>query len=117
MSPSVLIVDDHAGFRTSARRLLEADGYVVVGEAADAAGALEASPTLAPDLVLLDVALPDLDGFEVARRLTAAGDGPDVILTSTRDWSEVGALVTGCGARGFVSKDDLSGAALAALSR
>jgi len=112
---SVLIVDDHPTFRASARRLLEAEGYVVVGEAGDGVGGLAAAGVLAPDLVLLDVALPDLDGFEVARRLTAAPGAPAVVLTSSRDWSEIGDLVARSGARGFVSKDDLSGAVLAAL--
>jgi DNA-binding NarL/FixJ family response regulator len=111
---TVLIVDDHPSFRASARRLLEADGYVVVGEAADGTAALAAVDDLAPEVVLLDVALPDLDGFEVARRLSGA-DGPAVVLTSSRDWASVGDLVRDSGARGFVAKDDLSGAAIAAL--
>jgi DNA-binding NarL/FixJ family response regulator len=111
---TVLIVDDHPSFRASARRLLEAEGYRVVGEAPDGTSALERVQELAPDLVLLDVALPDLDGFEVARRLTAEGDLA-VVLTSSRDWSSIGTLVADSGARGFVPKDDLSGAALAAL--
>jgi DNA-binding NarL/FixJ family response regulator len=111
---TVLIVDDHPSFRASARRLLEAEGYVVVGEAPDGAAALREAAALAPDLVLLDVALPDLDGFEVARRLTAGG-GPAVVLTSSRDWASIGTLVADSGARGFVPKDDLSAAALAAL--
>ena len=115
MPRTVLIVDDHPSFRASARRLLEADGYTVVGEAGDGAEALAAAGELAPELVLLDVALPDLDGFEVARRLTADGGGPVVVLTSSRDWSEQAGLVTASGARGFVAKAELSGAALSAL--
>jgi DNA-binding NarL/FixJ family response regulator len=111
---TVLIVDDHPSFRASARRLLEAEGYQVVGEAPDGESAIASAAALAPDLVLLDVALPDLDGFEVARRLTAHGDLA-VVLTSSRDWSAIGSLVADSGARGFVAKDDLSGAALAAL--
>jgi DNA-binding NarL/FixJ family response regulator len=112
---TVLIVDDHPSFRASARRLLEAEGYAVVGEAADGADALARADELVPDVVLLDVALPDLDGFEVSRRLTRGHGGPAVVLTSSRDWSAAGTLVADCGARGFVPKDDLSGAAIAAL--
>jgi DNA-binding NarL/FixJ family response regulator len=114
VAATVLIVDDHPSFRASARRLLEAEGYRVVGEATDGASALSAVAALAPDVVLLDVALPDLDGFEVARRLSGP-DGPAVVLTSSRDWAAIGTLVADSGARGFVAKDDLSGAALAAL--
>jgi DNA-binding NarL/FixJ family response regulator len=114
VAATVLIVDDHPSFRASARRLLEAEGYRVVGEAPDGASALSAVAALAPDVVLLDVALPDLDGFEVARRLSGP-DGPAVVLTSSRDWAAIGTLVADSGARGFVAKDDLSGAALAAL--
>jgi DNA-binding NarL/FixJ family response regulator len=111
----VLIVDDHPSFRTSARRLLEAEGFAVVGEAGDGAAALARVAELAPELVLLDVQLPDASGFEVARRLTAAPGGPAVVLTSSRDWSDDDRLVLDSGARGFVPKDDLSGAALCAL--
>ena len=114
-APRVLIVDDHPTFRASARRLLEAEGFVVVGEAADGEAALAAAAALDPDLVLIDVQLPGLDGFETARRLTAAPGAPAVVLTSSRDWSEHGGLVLGSGARGFVSKADLCGAALTAL--
>jgi DNA-binding NarL/FixJ family response regulator len=115
MTCRVLIVDDHPSFRASARRLLEAEGFAVVGEAGDAAEALARAAELDPELILLDVQLPDLDGFEVARRLTAVPGAPAVVLTSSRDWSEHGGLVLDSGARGFVTKDDLSGAALCAL--
>jgi two-component system response regulator EvgA len=110
---SVLIVDDHARFRARARRLLESEGYVVVGEAEDGASGLAAAKELAPDLVLLDVHLPDGDGFELAARF-ANGDGtPIVVLTSSLDASDVASLLPGSGARGFVPKDQLSGSALA----
>ena len=112
---TVLIVDDHPSFRATARALLEAEGFDVVGEAKDGAQALSAVPQLEPDVVLLDVQLPDTDGFAVAAHLTAGGDGPAVILTSSRDGSDFGPLVADCGARGFVPKAELSGAALAAL--
>ena len=115
MTVSVLIVDDHGGFRRRARRLLEAEGFAVIGEAADGAMGLRAARELAPDLVLLDVNLPDTDGFAVAQELTAQPGAPAVVITSTRDAADVGDLVRACGARGFVSKAELSGAALAAL--
>jgi len=113
--PSVLIVDDHATFRATARQLLEAEGYEVVGEAGDGASALEAVVRLRPDVVLLDVQLPDMDGFEVSRCLCGNGDSPKVVLTSSRDVSEFGDLVRGCGSRGFIPKAELSGGRLAAL--
>jgi DNA-binding NarL/FixJ family response regulator len=114
---SVLIVDDHATFRRVARTVLEEAGYLVIGEAADGESALKAAAELAPALVLLDVQLPDLDGFEVAARLTASPDGPAVVLVSSRDAAEYGSLIDECGARGFLPKDELSGASLEALLR
>jgi DNA-binding NarL/FixJ family response regulator len=112
---SILIVDDHAEFRARARELLEAEGFEVVGEAADGGSALEAARALDADVVLLDIRLPDLDGFEVAARLTSDADGPAVVLVSSRDAADFGPLVAKCGARGFIAKADLSGAALLAL--
>jgi DNA-binding NarL/FixJ family response regulator len=119
MPVTVLIVDDHAGFRSTARALLEAEGYEVVGEAEDGASALAAVAELHPEVVLLDVQLPDHDGFKVASCLVRGGNGrrPTVVLTSSRDGSDFGPLVQQCGARGFVPKGELSGAALAALLR
>ena len=115
MPTTVLIVDDHPSFRTSARRLLEADGFAVVGEAVDAASAIAAARRLAPDVVLLDVHLPDGDGFAVAAQLTANAGGPAVVITSSHAGSDYGPLVAGSGARGFVPKAELSGEALEAL--
>ena len=114
---TVLIVDDHPTFRATARAVLEAEGFDVVGEAADGAAALEAVRSLRPDVVLLDVQLPDTDGFEVAARMTANGVGPAVVLTSSRDAADFGPLVFQSGARGFVPKAELCGAAIAALLR
>jgi DNA-binding NarL/FixJ family response regulator len=111
---TVLIVDDHAAFRRSARRLLEAEGYEVIGEAEDGRSALSEAESLEPDVVLLDVFLPDLDGFEVASELTRRGLWV-VVLTSSRDGRDFGPLVAESGARGFIPKTELSGAALAAL--
>jgi DNA-binding NarL/FixJ family response regulator len=115
MATSVLIVDDHPSFRLSARRMLEADGYTVIGEAEDGEAALEAVRELDPDLVLLDVQLPDLDGFEVAARLRAAGGRPAIVLTSTRESSDFGEEISASPARGFVTKGELSGETIAAL--
>ena len=113
---TVLIVDDHPSFRATARALLEAEGYDVVGEADDGASAIAAAEALHPELVLLDVQLPDFDGFEVARRLaTMNGGSPAVILTSSRDAADFGPLVEQSGARGFVPKAELSGPVLSAL--
>lgn len=114
MGTRVLIVDDHQPFRAVARELLERAGYVVSGEAADAAEALDAVAADAPDAVLLDVQLPDRDGFAVATEL-AAGDGPAVILISSRQADDYGRRVEACGARGFISKSKLSAAAFAEL--
>ena len=111
----VLIVDDHPTFRACARALLEAEGFEVVGEADDCASALRSAGELHPEVVLLDVQLPDGAGFGVASSLTEGKDGPAVVLVSSRDRADYGPLVEGCGACGFVAKDELSGSALAAL--
>jgi DNA-binding NarL/FixJ family response regulator len=112
---TVLIVDDHPSFRATARLLLESDGWTVVGEAADGTAGIEAARALRPDLVLLDVNLPDLDGFAVAKALTNGGGGPAIVLVSSRDARDFGPLVQRCGARGFVAKAELSGDALREL--
>jgi DNA-binding NarL/FixJ family response regulator len=115
MERTVLIVDDHPGFRASARALLEADGYVVAGEAADGAEAVAAAGALQPEIVLLDVALPDLDGFAVAVLLAALGRPPQVILVSSRERSVYGRRIDAAPVRGFLPKRALSGAAIREL--
>src|SRR4051812_6822407 len=108
MSMTILIVDDHASFRTAARRLLEHYGYRVVGEAPDGESALTAVRELRPDVVLLDVQMPGIDGFEVATRLNESADAPKIVLVSSRDQADYGDLLTESGVRGFISKHDLS---------
>jgi DNA-binding NarL/FixJ family response regulator len=115
MAETVLIVDDHAPFRALARALLQLEGFEVVGEAADALSALTAVARLRPSVVVLDVQLPDLDGFEAARRLATAADPPAVVLVSSRDSSSYRRRLADSPARGFIPKSDLSGAAVAAL--
>lgn len=115
MNLRCLVVDDHEGFRAAARRLLESEGWTVVGEATDGASALEAAAVLRPDVVLLDVGLPDIDGFAVAERL--AGGSADVVLVSSRDREAFGERLAACAAVGFIAKGDLDGALLRALLR
>ena len=113
--PTVLIVDDHPGFRGWARTVLQAEGFGVVGEAADGAAAIQAVRALRPDVVLLDVQLPDMNGFEVAERLRGDGAGGAVVLISSRDAADYGTRVSSSPVAGFLAKADLSGAALAAV--
>lgn len=112
VSPTVLIVDDHAAFRALARELLEADGYEVVGEARDGQAGLNAAGSLQPDVVLLDVRLPDMDGFQLAGHLAACGCTAAVVVTSSSDDPLYPERATRNGARGFVAKHDVCGAAL-----
>jgi DNA-binding NarL/FixJ family response regulator len=113
--PTVLIVDDHEVFRTSARALLEADGFDVVGESADGGSALKAVSELRPQVVLLDIQLPDMDGFVVASRLAETVDPPAVVLISTRDAAAYGPRLRATPSRGFIPKSELSGKTLAEL--
>jgi DNA-binding NarL/FixJ family response regulator len=112
---TVLIVDDHEGFRERARALLESEGFEVVAEAADGAGALACAVETGPDVVVLDVQLPDLDGFEVTRRLREGDPAPAIVLVSSRDASDYGDQIASCGCCGFVPKGELSGDALRAV--
>lgn len=111
----MLIVDDHPSFRAIARSLLVADGFTVVGEAADGAEAIRACRVLRPDVVLLDVGLPDIDGFQVAAALDTQCEPPVVVLVSTRSCADYGSKVGSSTARGFIGKSELSGAAVRAI--
>jgi CheY-like chemotaxis protein len=110
----VLVVDDQADFRRLARRILEAAGFGVV-EAASGTEALAAISELRPDAVLLDIQLPDLDGFAVASRLTSAGYAPPVVFTSSREARDYGDRIAGSQAAGFIAKDQLTGSRLRSI--
>jgi DNA-binding NarL/FixJ family response regulator len=112
---TVLIVDDHADFRASARALLEAEGFDVVGEAATGDEAVVEVERVRPDVVLLDILLPDHDGFVVAERLAAGPAAPAVVLISSREAAAYGPQIARASVRGFIPKRALSGAALAGL--
>ncbi|MBV9417162.1 MAG: response regulator transcription factor [Solirubrobacterales bacterium] len=115
MPITVLIVDDHASFRSAARMLLQADGYRVIGEAVDGVSGLSEARRLHPDVVLLDVGLPDQSGLDLAGELAAGPDPPAVVLVSSRDQSDFGRLIERSGARGFIAKSRLSADTLQAL--
>jgi DNA-binding NarL/FixJ family response regulator len=115
VSLGILIVDDHAEFRTTARALLEAEGFDVLGDVADGASAIAATARLRPDLVLLDIHLPDTDGFAVADVIAAEPAAPTVVLVSSRDVSAYRRRLADSPAAGFIAKAELSGAALSAL--
>jgi DNA-binding NarL/FixJ family response regulator len=112
---TVLIVDDHPAFRAAARALLESAGFEVVGEAGDGAGAIEAVERLQPHVVLLDVRLPDVDGFTVAGLLAADGTPPVIVLTSSHAVTSFRRKLAANPSLSFIAKADLSGEALAAL--
>jgi DNA-binding NarL/FixJ family response regulator len=112
---TVLIVDDHEGFRASGRTLLEAEGFSVVGAVANGAEALDAVEKLKPHVVLLDVQLPGLDGFGVADLLALSSDPPLVVMISSRDAAAYGPQLAQAPVRGFLAKRELTGASLAAL--
>lgn len=115
MPRRVLIIDDNSDFRTVARQLLERHGFLVVAEAETGVGGIERVREHRPDLVLLDVQLPDIDGFEVAERLSRLDLPVHVILTSSLDDSDFGALVADSSALGFIPKGELSASAIETL--
>jgi DNA-binding NarL/FixJ family response regulator len=114
MRRTVLIVDDHAAFRSAARALLEAGGFEVVGHAADGRSAVAAARSLGPAIVLLDVQLPDIDGFAVAERLAEIEPPPAIVLTSSRSVAAFRRRLSENEALSFIAKSELSGEALAA---
>lgn len=115
MPVRLLIIDDNTGFRRVARHLLERHGFLVVAEADTGEAGLEQAKAHRPDLVLLDVQLPDVDGFEVAERLSGLDAPIDVVLTSSLDGTDFGALVAHSSALGFIPKSELSASAIEAL--
>ena len=115
MSRRLLIVDDNPRFRGLARRLLEGEGYDIVGEVGTAGDALVATRELSPEVVLLDVSLPDGSGFDVAAAIARECPEAAVLLTSTHGRGDFEQLAESCGARGFVPKDELSGREVARL--
>jgi DNA-binding NarL/FixJ family response regulator len=112
---TVVIVDDHPSFRAVARMMLETDGFAVVGTEEDGESGVAGTLRLEPDIVLLDVELPDIDGFEVAARLREAGSAAAIVLASSRERADFGSLVEESGARGFLTKADLTGDAIRKL--
>jgi DNA-binding NarL/FixJ family response regulator len=115
VSETVLIVDDHPSFLAAARLLLETEGFDVVGVATDGESGIAETLRLAPDVVLLDIGLPDIDGFEVAARLLEAGTSSAIVFTSSRDGSDFGPLIADSPARGFIGKPELTGEAIREL--
>ena len=115
MAMTALIVDDHRLFRSSARLLLEAEGFEVIGEADDGVSAITAAAALRPEFVLLDVQLPDMTGFLVARQILDRGHAGQVVLVSSRAKSDYGEQISESGAIGFIPKDELSPDSIHAL--
>jgi DNA-binding NarL/FixJ family response regulator len=114
MGRTVLIVDDHAAFRAAARALLEAGDFDVVGEAEDGAAAVAAAAKLSPEIVLLDIQLPDVDGFVVAERLARDGVSSAIVLISSRDVSSFRRRLAANPVLSFIPKSELSGETLTA---
>jgi DNA-binding NarL/FixJ family response regulator len=112
---TILIVDDDPRFRAQARDVLATDGFIVIGEAVDGASGVEAAQVLQPDFVLLDIGLPDIEGFEVARTLAVNGPPPWVVLTSSRDARAYGRRLANGDFLGFIPKERISGSAIRAL--
>lgn len=108
----MVIADDHADFRKLAARLLRAAGYQVIAEASDGESAIDTVRRLQPDVLLLDIQLPDMDGFSVAIQL--AGEPTNIVLTSSREASDYSQHLAET-RHAFISKRDLSGPSLAEL--
>ena len=117
MSVSVLLVDDHEQFRSEGRAMLEAEGYVVAGEAVDAASALREAERIGPDVIFLDLGLPDRSGLDIVAPLRSVAPGARVMLVSARPRTDYGERIAACGADAFIDKAALTPAALAAALR
>ncbi len=115
MRRRILVIDDNTAFRGAVSQLLESGGFVVVAGAATGASGVQLARNHEPDLVIVDVQLPDSDGFDVAEQLAGLDPAPQVILTSSLDSSDFGALVRESPARGFIPKAELSARAIEAL--
>jgi DNA-binding NarL/FixJ family response regulator len=115
MGATVLVIDDNEGFRACARHLLETQGFEVLGEAEDATSGIEAARSLRPDIVLLDIHLPDGDGLGAAERIAALNGRSSIVLTSSCDVSDIAGELTRSPARGFIPKSELSGEAIREL--
>lgn len=113
MRPRIVIIDDDPSFLAAARELLEAEGFEVVGEAVNGLDGVAVASELHPDIVLVDVKLPDIDGFEVAERVADEDSAPPVVLTSIRSAADFGSLIEASRARAFIMKADITGEALA----
>jgi DNA-binding NarL/FixJ family response regulator len=115
MKQTVLIVDDHPGFRACARELLRSEGFEVAGEAGDAAAAAAATRELRPDIVLLDVQMPGVDGIQASREIAVLNGGTAIVLVSSRDLTDLAVAIADAPVRGFISKSELSGSAIRQL--
>jgi two-component system, NarL family, invasion response regulator UvrY len=113
-SPRMLIVDDHGTFRAATRALL-GERFVVVGEAESGEQAVEMAALLRPDVIVMDVRLPGIDGMEATRRITAHDPGAVVVLVSSQHRSGLPVDLVGCGAAGFVPKEELDVSTMAAF--
>jgi DNA-binding NarL/FixJ family response regulator len=112
----VLVVDDHESFRRAAASVVEAaPGFVVAGAVATGEESLAAAELLKPDLILMDINLPGMDGIEATRRLRASARPPAVVLLSTYDESELGAQARECGAIAYIAKSAFGTERLAAV--
>jgi DNA-binding NarL/FixJ family response regulator len=109
----VMVVDDQPPFRRAARAVIEAtEGFEAVGDAESGAQALHHADQLKPDLVLIDVHMPEMDGLETARRLTESHPGCVVVLVALNDLELPDSAVTACGAVAFLRKEQLRPMAL-----
>jgi DNA-binding NarL/FixJ family response regulator len=115
MEQTVLVIDDHEGFRACARKLLQEEGFEVIGEAADAASGIAAARELRPDIVLVDVQLPDFDGVLASKRIGVLNGKSAIILISSRDLADLGDALAESPALGFIPKSELSGDAIREL--